>query len=98
MKGESKHEHFCFAGQPALCKGYLPNDVLPCVCGAEGDAVTALSQVAVPAWFSGRGNLIEAARDKSRTVASRKKDDDVTECYTSAGRRKRPLQVITTTT
>ena len=48
MKGESKHEHFCFAGQPAPCKGYFPNDVLPCVCGAAGNAVTALSQVAVP--------------------------------------------------
>jgi len=47
MKGEGKHEHFCFAGQPAACKGYFPDDVLPCVCGAEGDAVTALSLVAV---------------------------------------------------
>jgi hypothetical protein len=41
------HEHYCFAGQPAPCKGYFPNDVLPCVCGAEGDVVTALSQVAM---------------------------------------------------
>jgi hypothetical protein len=48
MNGENKHEHFCFAGQPAPCRGYFPNDVLPCVCGARGSAVTALSQVAVP--------------------------------------------------
>jgi hypothetical protein len=53
MKSESKHEHFCFAGQPTPCKGYFPNDVLPCVCGVEGDVVTALSQVAVPAPPSG---------------------------------------------
>jgi len=53
VEGESKHEHFCFAGQPAPCKGYFPNDVLPCVCGVEGDAVTALSQVAVPAPLGG---------------------------------------------
>jgi hypothetical protein len=53
MTGESKHEHFCFAGQPAPCKGYFPNDVLPCVCGVEGDAVTALSRVAVPAPLGG---------------------------------------------
>ena len=39
MKSESKHEHFCFAGQPAPCEGYFLNDVLPCVCGAEGDVV-----------------------------------------------------------
>ena len=49
MNGENKHEHFCFAGQPAPCRGYFPNDVLPCVCGARGSAVTALSQVAIPA-------------------------------------------------
>lgn len=53
MKGESKHAHFCFAGQPAPCKGYFPNDVLPCVCGVEGDVVSALSQVAVPAPLGG---------------------------------------------
>jgi hypothetical protein len=53
MKGESKHKHFCFAGQPAPCKGYFSNDVLPCVCGAEGDVVSALSQVAVPSPLGG---------------------------------------------
>jgi hypothetical protein len=53
MKSESKHEHFCFAGQPAPCEGYFLNDVLPCVCGAEGDVVTALSGVAVPAPLGG---------------------------------------------
>jgi hypothetical protein len=54
MKSESKHEHFCFAGQPAPCEGYFLNDVLPCVCGAEGDVVTALSGVAVPAPLGGK--------------------------------------------
>jgi hypothetical protein len=53
MDDESKHDHFCFAGQPAPCKGYFLNDVLPCVCGAEGDAVEALGQVAVPAPLRG---------------------------------------------
>jgi len=57
MKGENKHEHFCFAGQPAPCEGYFPDDVLPCVCGAEGDAVTALSQVAIPAAPLGRTEI-----------------------------------------
>ena len=54
MEDKSKHEHFCFAGQPASCQGYFHNDVLPCVCGAEGNAVTALSQVAIPASPGGR--------------------------------------------
>ena len=53
MNDESKHEHFCFAGQPAPCKGYFLNDLLPCVCGAEGHAVEALGQVAVPAPLGG---------------------------------------------
>jgi hypothetical protein len=53
MEGKSKHEHFCFAGRPAPCKGYFPNDVLPCVCGAEGDVITALSQVAIAAPLEG---------------------------------------------
>jgi hypothetical protein len=49
----SKHRDFCFAGQPAPCKGYFLNDVLPCVCGGESDVVTALSQVVVPAPLGG---------------------------------------------
>jgi len=49
MKRGSKHEHFCFAGQPAPCEGYFLDDLLPCVCGAEGDVLTALSRLAVPA-------------------------------------------------
>jgi hypothetical protein len=53
MPSERKHKHFCFAGEPAPCKGYFPNDTLPCVCGAESDAVTALSQVAVSAPLGG---------------------------------------------
>jgi hypothetical protein len=72
MKAESKHEHFCFAGRPAPCNGYFPNDVLPCVCGTESDAVTALSQLAVPALIGGMpvpGELApakpESAEDKA---------------------------------
>jgi hypothetical protein len=53
MKGENKHEPFCCAGQPAPCKGYFPNDVLPCVCGTQCDIVTALSRVAVAAPLGG---------------------------------------------
>jgi len=53
MNREIEHEHFCFAGEPAPCEGYFPNDVLPCVCGAEGHAVAALSHVAVPAPLGG---------------------------------------------
>jgi hypothetical protein len=47
MRGETEHEYFCFAGEPAPCKGYFPDDVLPCVCGAEGNVITALRQVAL---------------------------------------------------
>ncbi len=49
MGSGTKHKDFCFAGQPAPCAGYFPGDVLPCVCGAEGDVVDALSQVAASA-------------------------------------------------
>ena len=42
---EVKHQPFCFAGQPAPCKGYFPDDVLPCVCGEN--AMTELSNLAV---------------------------------------------------
>jgi hypothetical protein len=49
MEDKSKHEHFCFAGQLASCQGYFPNEVLPCVCGADGNVIRALSQVAVRA-------------------------------------------------
>ena len=48
MSRESKHNPFCFAGEPAPCKGYFPGDVLPCVCETEG-VVAALSQQALPA-------------------------------------------------
>ena len=48
MKSESRHSHFCFAGQPAPCKGYFLNEMLPCVCGIEGDLITALSRLIVP--------------------------------------------------
>jgi hypothetical protein len=53
MGSGSKHKHFCFAGQPAPCEGYFLNDVLPCVCGAEADVVTALYRIAVPALGAG---------------------------------------------
>jgi hypothetical protein len=43
------HKSFCFAGQPAPCPGYFENDVLPCVCGATQDVLSALAQVQVPA-------------------------------------------------
>lgn len=49
MNRQTQHEPFCFAGRPASCQGYFPNDILPCVCGAEGDVIAALSQVSVPA-------------------------------------------------
>jgi hypothetical protein len=49
MTGKSKHKHFCFAGQSAPCKNYFRSDVLPCICGVNGDVVTALSQVGIPA-------------------------------------------------
>jgi hypothetical protein len=45
-KCEVMHKWFCFAGQPAPCVGLFPDDVLPCVCGALGDLISALSQVA----------------------------------------------------
>jgi hypothetical protein len=68
MKGESKHEHFCFAGQPAPCKGYFPNDVLPCVCGAEGDVIQALNLVAVPSPHGGTPVPADMAHAKPETV------------------------------
>ena len=46
-----QHKPFCFAGQPADCDGYFPGDVLPCICGAQGDLIAALSQVAVSTQF-----------------------------------------------
>lgn len=49
MEDGSKHEHFCFAGRPALCKGYFPNDVLPCICGVTGNVLAALSALGLPA-------------------------------------------------
>jgi hypothetical protein len=49
MNRRIEHKSFCFAGQPAPCTGYFPGDVLPCICGAEGDVTTALSQTALPA-------------------------------------------------
>jgi len=42
------HQKYCFAGQPAPCPGYFEGDVLPCICGATGDVITALSQVSIP--------------------------------------------------
>ena len=48
MDSQVRHTPFCFAGEPAPCKGYFPDDVLPCVCTAE-DAIAALSELALPA-------------------------------------------------
>jgi hypothetical protein len=43
------HKPFCFAGQPAPCPGYFENDILPCVCGATQEVLSALAQAQVPA-------------------------------------------------
>ena len=43
------HKPYCFAGQPAPCKGYFSNDVLPCVCGSNAMLLEALSKVTMPA-------------------------------------------------
>ena len=42
------HKPYCFGGQPAPCRGYFENDVLPCVCGATGSVLSSLQQVQVP--------------------------------------------------
>jgi hypothetical protein len=42
------HREYCFAGQTAACPGYFEGDVLPCVCGADGTVLQALSRIAVP--------------------------------------------------
>jgi hypothetical protein len=52
MSPKMTHKSFCFAGEPSPCIGYFADDVLPCVCGAEGDVITALSRVALPAPMS----------------------------------------------
>jgi hypothetical protein len=43
-----KHKPFCFALEPAACEGYFAASEPPCVCGAGGDIVSALSEVAMP--------------------------------------------------
>jgi hypothetical protein len=43
------HKQYCFAGQPAPCTGYFKHDTLPCVCGATGNPLFAISLVAIPA-------------------------------------------------
>jgi hypothetical protein len=48
MRKPTVHKQYCFAGEPAACPGYFTNDALPCVCGANGNALAALSQVAMP--------------------------------------------------
>lgn len=48
MKHATVHEKYCFAGQAAP-SGYFANDVLPCICGANGRLNLALIDVAVPA-------------------------------------------------
>ncbi len=45
---EVPHKSYCFAGQPAPCKGLFPDDALPCVCGVIEDVVFALSLIAAP--------------------------------------------------
>ena len=48
MRTPTTHKQYCFAGQPASCTGYFANDKLPCICGADGDLLAALSEVAIP--------------------------------------------------
>jgi len=48
MQSEHVHKPFCFAGQYADCEGYFPDDIVPCVCGSEGAAITALANVTEP--------------------------------------------------
>jgi hypothetical protein len=48
-----EHKWFCSAGQEASCKGYFPDDVLPCVCGAGTNVVATLSELAPPAPVGG---------------------------------------------
>jgi hypothetical protein len=68
MNGKTRHEYFCFAGQPAPCEGYFRNDVLPCVCGAEGNAITALNRVAVPAPLGGTPAPADLAPARLKSV------------------------------
>ena len=44
----AKHKPFCFAGQPAACKGYFPGDLLPCICGVEGSVTKELARLCIP--------------------------------------------------
>src|SRR5665811_1231243 len=53
MDSAVKHKSFCSAGRAAPCEGYFPDDILPCVCGAEGNVVAALSELAPPAPVGG---------------------------------------------
>ena len=62
MNLQTKHEPYCFAGQPALCSGYFEGDMLPCICGTEGDAITALSELALPAPVCERAGGHEGGR------------------------------------
>jgi len=53
VAGPRAHRDYCFAGQPAACPGYFAGDVLPCVCGADGSVLQALSRIAVPVFPPG---------------------------------------------
>lgn len=70
MEGEFEHKPFCLAGQAAPCSGYFPNDVLPCICGLEGDVVTALTNVtlAFNAFQAGAGT---PGKNSGRTSSRR---------------------------
>jgi hypothetical protein len=48
MRKPTIHQQYCFAGQPAPCAGYFTNDVLPCICGVNGNVLSALSETAIP--------------------------------------------------
>ena len=53
MQNLVKHKDFCSAGQPAPCEGYFTGNVLPCVCGAEGNVIQALNELAPEAPVGG---------------------------------------------
>jgi hypothetical protein len=70
MQSELKHKPFCFAGQAAPCTGYFPNDVLPCICGLEGDVITALTNV-IFAFYAPQAAAETAEKDSGRTSSRR---------------------------
>jgi hypothetical protein len=48
MLKQRTHKSYCFAGQPAPCKGYFAKDILPCICGDRERLLSELSRAVVP--------------------------------------------------